>query len=261
MGNTKEPKKTSPSSQFPQIHTDHRARLKERFRQEGGEHFTDAQLLELMLFAAIPRKDVNPLAHILLRHFGSFSAVLEADEQELKRVEGIGESAAFYLTTFLPVIRRYLQDKNQVGTVLITPEQFGQYLLPKYIGLREEAVYLLCFDAKSKLIYEGFINSGTPLFSVVSIRKITEIVTRTGAISIVVAHNHPNGLAIPSEDDLSATEALRNAMTLMETQLLDHVILAGDDFVSLRQTAACSGLFTAGREQQKVANLKFRTKQ
>lgn len=72
MGNTKEPKKTSPSSQFPQIHTDHRARLKERFRQEGGEHFTDAQLLELMLFAAIPRKDVNPLAHILLQAFRQF---------------------------------------------------------------------------------------------------------------------------------------------------------------------------------------------
>lgn len=242
-------------------HVHHRSRLKERFRKEGGENFTDAQFLELLLFFSIARKDVNPIAQALLRHFGSFSAVLEADEQELKRVEGVGESTALFLTTLLPTIRRYYQDKNQVGKVLVTAEQFGEYLFPKYVGLREEKVYLLCFDAKFKLIYESFIHTGTPLFSVISIRKITEIVTRVGAVSIVVAHNHPSGFAIPSREDVDATKALCSAMALMEVQVLDHIVIADDDFVSLRQTAGLSDIFTAQREQQLIANLKFHSKQ
>ena len=129
------------------IHDGHRQRLKNRFLKEGLDSFSEIQVLELLLFYCIPRKDTNPIAHALLDHFGSLSQVLEAPAEELQKVEGVGESAATFLHLTTEVGRYYLVNRTMQATILPTIEDCAQYMLPFFFGRRNETVFLLCLDA------------------------------------------------------------------------------------------------------------------
>ena len=110
------------------------------------------QVVEYLLCLSIPRVDVNPLAHTLLRHFGSLGNILRASAEELMQVQGIGENTAVNLTFFLPLLRRYLQDGQKPGKLMNTQSACGQYLQALCLGEREEAGYLLCLNAKGQLL-------------------------------------------------------------------------------------------------------------
>ena len=133
-------------------HGGHRERIRERFRREGLDSFTDIQVLELLLFYCIPRKDTNPIAHGLLDHFGSLSQVLEAPVEELCKVEGIGESAAVFLKLIPQAGRYYMNDRASQMKLLPTLESCAAYLTPRFIGRTVEMVFLLCLDAKCKVL-------------------------------------------------------------------------------------------------------------
>ena len=132
------------------VHEGHRERLKRRFLQEGLDNFDEIQVLELLLFYAIPRRDTNPLAHRLLDQFGSLAGVLEAPASTLGQVPGIGENAATLLQLITAVSRYYMICRASVGQPLNTVERCGAYLTPRFFGLRDEAVCALCLDAKCK---------------------------------------------------------------------------------------------------------------
>ncbi|MBQ3072138.1 MAG: DNA repair protein RadC [Oscillospiraceae bacterium] len=222
------------------IHKGHRDRLRRRFREEGLTHFEDLHILELMLFHALPRRDTSPVAHALLKQFGSLAGVLDARTEDLMQVAGISENAALYLRMFPQVMQRYLHEQSAIGNILADTAQCGRYLLSCYFQEREEVVYLLCLDAKCKLLDCSLIHRGSVNSASVSVRKIVEQALRCNATSVVLSHNHVSGVALPSQEDLSTTQQLKTALDAVGITLTDHIIVAGDDFVSLRDT----GCFT-----------------
>ena len=215
------------------IHKGHRERIKTRFLEEGLDNFTDIQVLELLLFYAIPRRDTNPIAHALLNRFGSLSQVLEAPVEELKKVEGIGQEAAVFLQLITAAGRYYLVDKNMQSKVLKTVDQCGQYLLPFFFGRQVETVFLLCLDAKCKVLCCREIGEGSVNSAGISIRKIVETALGANATAVVLAHNHPSGIAIPSGEDIQTTYRIAEALRAVEVHLVDHIVVADGDYVSM----------------------------
>lgn len=221
------------------IHDGHRQRLKNRFRQEGLDKFDEIQVLELLLFYAIPQKDTNPLAHALLDHFGSLSQVLEAPAEELEKIPGVGSNVSTLLNLTTDLARYYMVNRMSQNEILTSTEKCGDYLLPYFFGRRNETVFILCLDAKCKVlgckeVGEGSVNSAS-----VPIRRIVEMALGMNATSVVLAHNHPSGLALPSGDDVQTTRRLAVALDAVDIALADHIVVADDDFVSMAQ----SGLY------------------
>ena len=218
------------------IHDGHRQRLKERFLRSGLDSFTDVQVLELALFYCIPRKDTNPIAHALLEHFGSLSQVLEASVEELQNVPGIGENTATYLTMLPQIGRFYLVDRSQREVILPTIDKCGAYLVPYFFGRGTESVFLLCLDAKCKVLCCREVGQGSVNSAGISVRKIVEIALGTNATTVVLAHNHPSGLALPSAEDIQTTRRVAAALKAVEVHLADHIVVADGDYVSMIQS-------------------------
>lgn len=218
------------------VHDGHRARMRARFLQEGLDQFTDIQVLELMLFYCIPRKDTNPIAHALLERFGSLSQVLEAPLEDLCDVEGITENAAVLLQLVTHVGRYYLTDRAARVKILPTLESCAAYIVPFFYGRKHETVFLLCLDAKCKVLSCRKIAEGNVNATGISIRKIVETALGANASSVVLAHNHPGGLAIPSMEDIQTTRQVFSALQAVEVHMVDHIIVADDDYVSMVQS-------------------------
>lgn len=220
------------------MHTDqgHRQRLKDRFRKEGLDSFDEVHALELLLFYAVPRIDTKPLARTLLDRFGSLALVLEATEAELKTVPGVGENVATYLRLITAAGRYYQMCRSERPVILDCTEKYGTYLSDMFYGRRNEAVYLLCLDAKAKVLCcrkvgEGDVNSVN-----VPVRNVVEIALSTNATMAILAHNHPSGLAIPSGEDVATTERIAQALGAMDVVLADHVIVSDNEFISMVQS-------------------------
>ena len=218
------------------IHNGHRERLRKRFLEEGLDHFTEIQVLELALFYTIPRKDTNPIAHALLDHFGGLAQVLEAPAEELRKIPGVGENTAVFLRLITELGRFYMVSRTSQVKVLTTLEQCAGYMLPYFYGRRMETVYLLCLDAKCKVlcckeVAEGSVNSAG-----ISVRKVVETALGSNATSVVLAHNHPSGVALPSGEDIQTTRKIAAALAAVEVQLVDHIVVADEDYVSMVQS-------------------------
>ncbi len=218
------------------LHDGHRQRLRQRFLQEGLDHFTDIQALELALFYCIPRRDTNPIAHALLQRFGSLSRVLEAPAEDLAQVPGMGEGSAAFLHLIRELGRYYLVDRSTNILILDTVELCGEYLYPFFFGKKLETVYLLCMDAKCKVLSCREIGEGNVNSADISLRKIVHAALTANASSVVLAHNHPSGLAVPSQEDVETTYQVAEALQKVDVSLVDHIIVADDDYVSLAQS-------------------------
>ena len=223
------------------IHEGHRQRLKERFRRDGLDNFNEVQVLELLLFYCIPRQDTNPVAHALLDRFGSFHQVFEAPIGELEKVPGMGPNAATFLHLVRDAGRYYHINRAMEEQILLTTEQYGRYLTSFFFGRRNEMVYLLCMDAKCKVLCCKEIGEGSVNFASVPVRRVVEAALGVNATTVVLAHNHPSGIAIPSSEDVQTTRRVAAALNTMDITLIDHIIVADDEFVSLTQ----SGYFRA----------------
>lgn len=221
------------------IHSGHRQRLKNRFLDEGLEHFDEHQVLELLLFYCIPRQDTNPIAHALLDHFGSLAQVMEASPAELQKVSGMGEGSATFLSLLNEFCRYYYTKRESNITILDSTQQFSKFLIPFFHGRRNEMVYMLCLDAKCKLLCHKEVGEGSVNSAAVPIRRIVEIALNANASSVVLAHNHPSGLALPSPEDELTTRLLAAALSVVDITLADHLVIADGDSVSMRE----SGLY------------------
>lgn len=218
------------------MHTGHRERLKQRFLEEGLDNFTDVQALELLLFYGIVRQDTNPIAHNLIEHFGSLSRVLEASPAELKKVKGISEHTAILLN-LIPQLGRYYQvDGTQRMEILPTLDACGAYLVPRFFGRTRETVFLLCLDAKCKVLCCKEVGEGSVNAASISQRKVVETALAANATTVVLAHNHPSGIALPSDEDVQTTRRIAAALQAVEIQLADHIVVAEGDYVSMVQS-------------------------
>lgn len=214
------------------IHEGHRNRLKARYRDHGLDNFNDVNVLELLLFYAIPRKDTNELAHALLDHFGSLDRIFEASVPELEEVPGIGENTALLITLVPQITRRYLMAKGNCICSITSSAEAGKYLVPRLMFEKEEKLLLLCLDAKKSVISCVTLGSGVINAVDVNVRKVVENAVRNRASSVILAHNHPSGVALPSREDERITREIASALKLVGIPLDDHIIVAGDDFVS-----------------------------
>lgn len=218
------------------IHDGHRDRMRKRFLEEGLDHFTDVQVLELVLFQCIPRKDTNPIAHALLDHFGSLAQVLEAPAEELRKVPGVGERTAIFLHLITEVGRYYLVNRTMQNKILPTIEECAEYMKPFFFGRRVETVFLLCLDAKCKVLCCKEVGEGSVNTAGISVRKIVETALSVNATTVVLAHNHPSGVALPSPEDIQTTQRIAMALRAVEVNLADHIVVADDDYVSMAQS-------------------------
>lgn len=218
------------------IHDGHRERMRERFLNEGLDNFTEIQALEMLLFYCIPRQDTNALAHELLARFGSFSQVLDTSPQELMKVKGIGDKAALFMKLVPALGLYYSTNKAKQNKVLRTTDDCGEFLMARLDGRCNETVYLLCLDAKCKLmscqqVGEGSVNSAS-----VPIRRVVEMALAANATTVVLGHNHPSGIALPSDEDILTTRRIAAALDAVEITLADHIVVADGDYVSMLQS-------------------------
>ncbi len=220
------------------MHTNqgHRQRVKDRFRKEGLESFEEVHILELLLFYAVPQKDTKPLARLLLDRFGSLPAVLSASREELEAVPGVGAGVSTFLTLVTATGRYYRIAQAQQDVIMDSAGTYGQFFLEKLYGRRREMVYIACLDAKCKMINCQLVGEGDVGSANVPIRRMVEIALSANATMVILAHNHPSGVAVPSKEDGITTERLATALAAMDIALVDHIIVSDDDFVSLVQS-------------------------
>ena len=219
------------------LHDGHRQRKKEQFLQHGLDGFADHEVLELLLFYAIPRRDTNELGHRLLEKFGSLDGVLSAPAEELRKVEGVGENAAAFLS-LLGAVRQRLCRESMKDRIVGSVEEAGDLFLTLLRHERREVLYLACLDAKGKLLNCRRLSSGTMSMTAVSVREVVETALRCDASRVVLGHNHPSGVALPSEEDRQVTLQIQQALRTMSITLMDHIVVADGDFVSM----AASGM-------------------
>lgn len=217
-------------------HAGHRQRLKDRFIKEGGlEHFALHNVLEILLFFGIPQKDTNGIAHELIQTFGGFSQVFLADVEQLAAVKGMTRNAAILIKLVPEVYRKFLDASKEKEEILDTADKIKEYLIPKFTGRSEEIVYLLCMNNTCKLLRADMISKGNRSMAHVDLRKVLEIVLQCGAVSIVLAHNHPHGAARPSEQDIETTRRMQKVLSQLNIEFLDHFVVAGDEAVSMME--------------------------
>ena len=220
------------------IHTGHRGRVKEEFLTRGLAGWPDHRVLELILFYAIPQGDVNPLAHELIDRFGSLDRVLDALPEELMKVKGMGEHSATMLKLFPAVLGRYVEGRTGPGEIVHTVEEAGHVLAPYLYGARTEMAYVLCLDAKEKVLGVRKISEGNNSSSDVTIRRVAEECMALQATFCYLAHNHVSGVALPSPEDMNTTNVIRAALEPLGVWLVDHLIFVDGDLVSIRESQA-----------------------
>ena len=214
------------------IHDGHREKMRRRFQETGLEGFADHEALELLLYYAIPRRDTNELAHRLLTRYGSLSALLQAPIEDLRRVEGVGESAAVLLKLVPAFVYKAQRSAGQ-ETVLNSTEKAGRYLFSCFAGERNEVIYQLCLDRKGKLLARKRLSEGGSAAAELNIRRLVENALLSSASAVILSHNHPSGIALPSREDYATTQQAQDALRTIGVELLDHIIVAEDDYVSL----------------------------
>lgn len=215
-------------------HDGHRDRMRKRYLKQGIDAFDDHQILELLLFYAIPRRDTNLIAHRLIDTFGSLGAVLDASPDALMQVEGIGESAAALLRLVPETERRGAESRVAHG-VIRSPRDAADFLIPRFRGRTEEALLLVCLDVKNRVTDYTFIGEGGPASVQVNTRKIVEKALLQRSSAVILSHNHPGGSEEPSREDLETTRLLHDTLAPLDITLFDHIIVAGEHFFSMAE--------------------------
>lgn len=219
-------------------HAGHRRRLKERFLREGLDNFEEHQVLELLLFYGIPQRDTNEIAHELIEKFGSLSKVLEATPEELEEVNYVGENVSTLFKLITAVSRYYQVNCAMREEILNYISDVGRYLMPFFYGRQMETVFLLCIDAKRKVLACEKVGQGGVNSAGVPIRQIVEMALKYNASGAILAHNHPSGIAVPSPEDIQTTRRVAIALDSVDVDLVDHIIVADNDWISMVQSGA-----------------------
>lgn len=209
-------------------HDGHRERLRQRFLTSA-DSFEDHELLELILFYSIPRKNTNEIAHHLLNRFGSIKGVLDASVEALTEVNDIGENTAIYLKAIAKLVLKYSVSEQKDDGLLKSPTALSSFLKTLFIGTQNESSYILLFDNSKRLITVEKIGEGFSMEHTISLRKAAMSAIASNATSAILVHNHPNGKAFPSGEDIHATNRAKIVLEALGIILMDHFIVAGDE--------------------------------
>lgn len=214
--------------------TDHRSRLRERFDRAGAISLADYELLELVLFRAIPRRDVKPLAKALLKEFGDFAHVISASEARLKAVKGLGEAAAREFKVVEAAAHRLAQGRVMGREALMNWSLLMDYCMTAMSHREIEEFRVLFLDRKNVLIADEPQARGTIDHVPVYPREVAKRALELNASSLILVHNHPSGDPTPSAEDISMTEQVEAALKTLGLTLIDHVVIGKGDTISFR---------------------------
>lgn len=218
------------------MHADHRSRMRARVEKYGLESLAEHEALEYLLYFSIPRADTNPIAHNLLDRFGSFSDVLEAGEKELCKVPGVGPQTARFLAALPEIDRYYLASRSRTRRRLSGTEDVLNYLVPMFRGARQERLLLIALDDRRRILRSVWVQEGDASNVDVDVRRIAAEAVSVGAAGVILAHNHPDGVVMPSREDMASTQAVQKALAVLHIALLDHIILTESEYISMRDT-------------------------
>ncbi len=226
------------------IHEGHRERARQEFLQHGFDQNTPPhKILELLLFYCVQRSDTNPIAHELIKKYGSVAGVLDAPVEELAAFKGLSERSAVLLKMIMPIARRYLYDKSEQRPVFCSLDAIGKYTLGRYIGETREKIGVVCLDGKGSLLNFVFLGEGDLSSVGLSMRDLAKTVLNCGATAAVLCHNHPNSIAVPSDSDVSLTVQAAETLSKIGVQLIDHIVVGDTDFVSMAQSEQYGYIF------------------
>ena len=226
------------------LHDGHRKRVKEKFEQHGfDENTPEHEVLEMLLFYSIPRRDTNTIAHNLINRFGSLCGVLEAPKEDLVEIDGISGNSALLIKLMLPIAHIYSSKKCNCQKCFKSIEQIGDFLLNKYFAYTDEVFSVISVDASGKLLGYDVVERGNLRTVGIPIRKLVETVIKRKSPCIIIAHNHPSGIALPSEYDVKTTIEIMQAMSHIDVKLLDHFIIVDGDYVSMAQSRRYDDIF------------------
>ncbi len=220
---------------------DHRKRLRERYKAKGTDTFTECELLEMLLFYAIPRKDTKPLAHMLLKHFGCFKNVLTASEEQLFDA-GVTKSVSFYLR-FINDVENLLSRLKDEREIFDDYDSIGKYVCSALKNCETETLFVIMLDKRNRLIAEAYLGTGDFHNVKVDYRKLTEMCLTRRAAKVALAHNHPSGILDGSLEDVMATRQIESLLDGIGVELYEHFVVNGKNYVGinrLRQDAVDS---------------------
>lgn len=212
----------------------HRQRLKSRFLEKGGDNLADYEMLELLLCIAIPRRDVKPLAKLLLEKFGSFSEVIAADNERLLEIKGIGESALIALKTVKESAVRLAKEEVMDKPVLSSWKSLLKYCRAAMAYNKIEQFRILFLDKKNVLIADEIQQEGTVDHTPVYPREVMKRALELGASAIIMVHNHPSGDPRPSNSDIEMTKEVQEAGEKLGITIHDHIIISKNDHASMK---------------------------
>jgi len=213
-------------------HSGHRQRMKERFLHEGIDKFSDYQVLELLLFFGVPYKDTNGLAHTLLDRYGTLSGVLNADYYELKEIKEMGAHASLLVSLIPALAQRYSRDRWRGKPQIANTNDAGMYSASLFVNEVYEAFYMICLDSQNRVVMPVRMSKGTINEAMIYPRLIVENALRHKAAMVILAHNHPGGSTDPSSADIEITKKLAAALAVITVGVMDHIIVAGENFLS-----------------------------
>ena len=215
-------------------HKGHRQRMRERVQKYGLESLEPHEALEYVLYITNTRKDTNGLAHVLMDRFGDFAGVLDASEEDLLTVEGVGPSTARMLHLLPQISRYYGRSRTSTTRCIKTTEQMGSYLMAKFAWSDYERAMLVSLDSRKRVRAAVWLREGTSDRVSLDIKNVVAAAIKGGTDAVVLCHNHPNGVALPSLEDMDATGSIARALGLVNVHLLDHFILTDTEYFSMR---------------------------
>ena len=214
------------------MHENHRDRMRKRFLRDGLDHFEKHEVIEMLLFGLIPRRNTNDIAHRLIDRFGSIAGIIDAPYSEIIKVKGIGEKGAISLKFFSEFIRIYLLDQADPGDKILTREDIGKIFINKFFNMTDECLAVMLLDKYQKMKSCDIIRKGNFNSIDINAKEIFNYATKHNSNSVIIAHNHPGGLALPSANDIKSTFKLRQELRAMSIELVDHYVISSDDWVS-----------------------------
>jgi DNA repair protein RadC len=215
----------------------HRSRLRQRFERSGFDGFASHEVVELLLTLAIPRRDVKQPAKALLVRFGSLRGILDAPSDQLREVAGLGEVAPVALRVIREAAMLYLQQAAEVRAELSDLGAVESMWRSRLGGLRDEVFEVALVDSALRLLPDGVcrVEEGTVDRAAVYPRKVMELALRRGAAGLLLAHNHPSGSVVPSEQDKTVTRAIALAASPLGIEVHDHLVVSADEVFSFRK--------------------------
>lgn len=217
------------------IHEGHRKRLKQLFLENGLSTFANHTILELLLFYAVPRQDTNEIAHELLNEYKTVSGVFNAPFEELVNFKGLGENGATLIKLIPQLLSVYTISSN-ANSPMDNVKIVCEYFQGCFIGVKTEQLRVCCLDDNLNIISCSVVQDGGVNAVPINVRKIVENTYRSNCSLIIIAHNHPNGTAMPSDADIMATRQLLNILQSVGIKLLDHIVVGRDGVVSMKNT-------------------------